>query len=347
LTALALSIILGFLHQTVLGQGFEVEGRNITTSFWQQPFGVSKTNRFNAHVSGCKWLIHVEENDPLRQIGSDSYTGTDAYFEAGSDGIEVCCLTVTKKEFLDQMLKDVKPEDDLKYRLKKEEPVAARGEIARGAIPQQDVIHNTRDIWFALASSCYLESLASEPVLPIFFYNLNSRRSYTESYQTRLERDTAFPMLPNRLMYIHDGIIDLSGGPGGQKSLPLPKPFDQGFTNFIFGASQFTNVGPYHIPMRFQREAWNITDVANPRLELVTRVAFVCDKVTLLNNGSLTIKPQFNRKMRIFDHRLENPALHIEKCDYETTGDWPGTNDTFFVRYKEALEGEAKERQGK
>ncbi len=259
---------------------------------------------FLAQASGCNWLVRIGSN----QSNQDDSVG---HMEVSCDGKDTYYLSVPK---------------DPKH--------TAVATIMPGKIPLLSVMPTSQAtfIWFALLSAC---DLPKQPRSKVHFPWLTTEAHGLQGETTmdaELRLSTNTPELPELATFLSDGWTFAHTGERTQ----FGKPYDRGFTQAAYKATDFTALGEITLPKAFQLKLFS------PKYDPVGDSAH--DLFVLAEwNGTVTnmpkpsvilpLRPILPKKSPtiVKDKRFWklNPEL-VEMC-YVTTNKWYETNDPMIV----------------
>ena len=174
---------------------------------------------FKASIADCKWFITVR--DPLGEFPS---------IQSAFDGEAIYTVTEygNDSEISNEKIKDP----------------SIRGSGTGGYISQDEVpfyapVPYVPIVWLAFGQSCYLDNHESELIPP--FVTITPRQALRVLVERRNDRAN----LPERIVYVSNGFRP-------RFKMQWRHPYDKGFTNAIYTASQFTNLtDTISIPLAF------------------------------------------------------------------------------------------------
>lgn len=124
-----------------------------------------------------------------------------------------------------------------------------------GIIESNNVPHETSfyasPIWLALASSCYFSDITNNMFQPIWHLSDISIRNKRFSVMGKITRHDASPFLPEKVSYYNDGKIYFTDSYGNSRTGSYSSPYDKGFKEAEYAASEFTNIFGVALPQRF------------------------------------------------------------------------------------------------
>ena len=169
---------------------------------------------FHIYVRDCQWLVQAT---PLRPHGVDYNS------EISSDGKYIYNFGELRNNNGSNLW---------------------GGAIAPDGVPFFGPIPTIPVIWLALADSCYLDQ---NPIRMPPPYSAAVLRTPLAIHLVRRQQS---PRLPDMIVFMNDGYDRRDG----QTNENWPPPFDHGFTNAIYSASGFTNIGGIELPREFNLE---------------------------------------------------------------------------------------------
>ncbi|MFT5494352.1 MAG: hypothetical protein ACI8V5_004755 [Limisphaerales bacterium] len=183
-------------------------------------------------------------------------------------------------------------------------------------------------LWLAYASACYFRNQTNDMVQPI--WQLDDRTLLENGFRMKAKWLQSAPQNPpSSVIYFNDGMIRVQSSSGVSKVYPAPPPFDQGFTNAIYGAVKQRTVDGVTFPTEFNftRYMFRVrgtepTDVI-PRTITRGRVS----RVTL-NSNVKPLQPAFQGRINVIDNRFANADPPVRQLVHAiSNNDWTATND--------------------
>ena len=206
--------------------------------------------------------------------------------------------------------------------------------VAVGIIGPQEVPHfpfasQAGAIWLAYASSRYFDAATSSSRLQpaasqLVLYGRNVQPNSFALQQAFWSRRPEPPGALVSAVYLDDGIAGLRGG----QPVKWPAPLDAGFTNAIYTALEYTNVGAYSLPTRASLTTFS-PQPGDAGLRVVRR--FTYDIVTtnlttsFLHTGDF--RPQLPGKTYLNDMRFSTPGNDLHVNYYLDDGRWLSDNE--------------------
>lgn len=198
---------------------YELEGQVETFRYLKGSREQTETLQFHVYVRDCAWLIHVvpqPEGSLAQRID---------YWEMASDGKEIYSLAARKH---------VTPTTE-----------GWTGAVLRYGVPQHLLLPQIPVVWFATASSCFLDR--SNVLIPPP-YSTDLMRLPVKADITR---EVPLPRLVRTAIFHSEGY-----DPKSPNRTKYPAPFDAGFTNAVYSALEFTNVGGLLLPLDFTLQVY-------------------------------------------------------------------------------------------
>jgi hypothetical protein len=285
------------------GQSYEVEG--VTTFRYTGPTGATNfedQRSFVVQVRDCQWLITTK---PI--LPGDS--NVMAFWEVGSDGTNVYHYAQFSK-----------------YGLKPNSANKADGMVEVGSVPKDMMGNEISMVWVPFASACYFPT-ATNMVVPPYSSILP-----TNEY-IRMEVRLLGPGgLPQSIQYFNPGYF-FGYVEGKMNKLPAPSPFDKGFVEATYSATQTTNIGSLVIPTRCTFSNFFLKSNSGNKVELYacrtveTVVSSVKDGCSLTN-----FLPTVSEATWVGDRRFSTSEKPINEIGYMITNyEWPSTNAPWVV----------------
>lgn len=213
--------------------GYEIRG--IAEQLIYRPFGeIASSNVTDFHLInvGDRWWLSLERRQ-LSNPDNEQYAcdGTNCYY--------LVDVRNSKRRAL------------LEGQLTGQNDGAAI--IIPGVVPQINPNSAVMIIWFAYLSHGYLDKNKGDRLIPPDVLNINTYNSSVAPPQrSQLVRLTEYPRLPQSAVFWEDGVF--RAAPIGSHYEPnhvkrWPPPYDQGFTNLIYGVRAATNVEFVTLPL--------------------------------------------------------------------------------------------------
>ena len=202
--------------------------------------------------------------------------------------------------------------------------------VAVGIIGPQEVPHfpmapQAGAIWLAYASSRYFDAAtASSRVQPaasqLVLYGRNVQPNSFALQQAFWSRRPEPPGALVSAVYLDDGLAGLRNG----QPVKWPAPLDAGFTNAIYTALEYTNVGTFSLPTRATLTSFSPQPV-DTELRVVRKFSYDIVTTNLTKNFLHTgdFRPQFPGKTYLNDMRFSTPGYDLYVNYYVDDGHWP------------------------
>ncbi len=191
--------------------------------------------------------------------------------------------------------------------------------VAVGIIGPQEVPHfpfapQAGAIWLAYASGRYFDGAKSSRLQPaatlLVLYGRNVQPNSFALQEAHWSPMEGGPGVPASAVYLDDGIAGIRNG----LAVKWPSPLDAGFTNAIYQALEYTNVGSLSLPTRATLNTF-APELGSPGPRVVPKFTYeiVATNLTtsLLHTGSF--KPELPGKTFVNDMRFSTPGndLHV------------------------------------
>lgn len=299
--------------RNIHGYSLSVEGYVRDSSFQVQR--EPRTNEFSLHIKGDNWNIRVSQ-----------HTGTIQYWEAGRDkGIDrVFSLGMLRFEAMAEEFEAMAGElaqaaPRIQATLNLEPSFGALGYVEHGHVPR--VMGNSPAIpilWYAYCSAAYLDLQDADAQLEIPFCVDDELHHFEYGIQSvateHLHRNDSPPHLPRKMVFAHKGMVWTLDGPKR-----LRGPFREGFTNAVFSATNWTNVGPFSIPTDIQFDFYAPIPNASGSGPTRTRsIQIHASSVTSADFERDTFLPAVRVPASIVDKRFMSPEQPMMLVQYVT-----------------------------
>jgi hypothetical protein len=314
---LVITAVISFLvGKTAFSEGFQANGM-LNIKYLDERTNVTQqqAETFAVSVQDCKWFITTA---PLPYTVKNDIV----CWEIGSEGSnEIYQVTKFNKQTLRS--------DSINNSV---------GVLDNDMVPDNIAGNNVSELWLALASSCYLDSVTNNVLEPAYKVMNPALRGKTYVVKAEWKRFDFPPRLPQRVTYTEDHI---EGSYNGKIiSRPAPHPFENGYTRAEYEALSFTNIGALILPMEFSFKDYAIvrTSKSNSHLVMyrivdgyVTNVQQVCERSDFI--------PQLTDATYVDDRRFAKLSKPIISMPYMVTNrTWPQMNSLELqTLYKEDL----------
>ena len=202
--------------------------------------------------------------------------------------------------------------------------------VAVGIIGPQEVPHfpfapHAGAIWLAYASGRYFDTSTSSRLQPaatlLVLYGRNVQPNSFALQRTLWSRWERRPGIPASAVYFDDGIAGLRAG----APVRWPPPLDAGFTNAVYSALDFTNVGGLALPMRATLNTFS-PQLGEPRPRVVRRCSYkiVATNLTTAFLHAGSFKPELPGKTYMNDMRFSTPGDNLQVNYYVSDAQWLG-----------------------
>ena len=120
--------------------------------------------------------------------------------------------------------------------------------LYKGDVPEFDSTLGA-PLWLAYASGCFFEHQSTNDFLKPMWETADVFNE--ASVQGFWKRHDQPPRLPVEVVYVHDGTVRVKDASGNVRTRQAPKPYDRGYTQAVFLASNLTNLPGLAIPLEF------------------------------------------------------------------------------------------------
>jgi RNA polymerase sigma factor (sigma-70 family) len=306
--AVGAAVTLAVVDTDVLSSGaaqlvFSAQGTCRFTAF--NSTGTQTTDYpFTVAVSNGLWFMRITD------IQSNTVAG---YFEIGCDGRRT--YYVDYQEAWAQAAV-------LRRGTGNAENVAV-GIIGPQEVPHFPFAHQAGAIWLAYASGRYFDAAASSRVQPaaslLVLFGRNVQPNSFALQQAFWSRRPERPGALASAAYLDDGIAGLRGG----VPVKWPAPLDVGFTNAVYTALEFTNVGGLALPTRATLDTFS-PQLGDPGPRVVRRCSYeiVATNLTtqFLHTGDF--QPRLPGRTFVNDMRFSTSDNSLHVNYYVNDGRW-------------------------
>ena len=269
-----------------------------------------------------QWLIHTCD-----MTGIDDTNHFNLYEETASDGTNLMELEVqdTFTKSWQALASGAVPE------MENPKLITVIGKTAAGVVPVNMPI-GVNAVWLAFAATPYLDGITNGRVR-----TLNLEPEEFPQFQTvraNWQKDCAFPNLLSSVKYYNDGRT-VAWLPNGKKEIvPEPAPYDHGYVDAIYSATDFTNCDGLHLPTQFNYQTFWPTYTGSNGLVVASCVE---GKVTHIQAGvaDASLNPRFIRKALIADERFAKDGVKNFNYTIEQGGEWWPVNYPKILAYLE------------
>jgi RNA polymerase sigma factor (sigma-70 family) len=201
----------------------------------------------------------------------------------------------------------------------------AIGRIETATVPENYVGNQVAELWLAFASSHYLDGAKNGKLKPVYHMIDPSMRNEGWEDPAHWKRFDGEPRLPRMVDYINEKDIGVNGG--RRLLIPLPPPFEKGFTRASYNVDSATNIGGLTLPTGFSFKEYYVDWNSHPaKVKVmrsvqanVTSVRTVCERTNFI--------PTLKEATYIGDDRFARAPQPVEELTYMVTnGIWPATN---------------------
>lgn len=265
--------------------------------------GELKTNcflSFHMWVNGCKWFIRTEYAIPGDiKYNEDSYDGTNVYAVSA---------------FVDAK---VMPGS-----------VRCSGIVESNNVPQESSWYAS-PLWLAFASSCYFNESTSGMLQPIWHLSDLSLRNSRYSVRGDWIHRQAAPFLPEKVLYYNDGSMRYKDKNGDSHIAHYDAPYNSGFLEAEYVASDFTNCGRITLPTSFVFTRYRPQNGGQTREHLEKACVYYC-AITSANVGIVRLQfaPILLPPAYIDDRRVGVLPISVFSIYYQVTNEsWPSLDN--------------------
>jgi len=289
-----------------MGKGFEVSGVFTNTILRANGAIGLVMGSFKLWVDGDKWRIRTIRNDEFLD-----------YIEAGSTDRRQIYLLESFSNYTAKAVMSEHPTNAADWSV-------AAGQIFSGEVPHLNSAQQISMLWLAYASGGYLSSRTNNQIEPVYWfgaqYFFNRGLTLPGDWLT----EQALPHLPSRAVYHNDGLIRGTAGFGEPKITPNPAPYANGYTNAVYEASSFTELGPYRIPTAFTLKTYRLRpDGSAYNVVLNMEYNFQATNACLLAEP-VEFVPRIFGRTDVRDLRFAS-SDGITEYFYVLTNQWPST----------------------
>jgi RNA polymerase sigma factor (sigma-70 family) len=299
LLAVGAAVTLAVVDTNVLSAGraqlvFSAQGICRFTAF--NSTGAETTDYpFTVSVSNGLWFMRITD------IRSNTVAG---YFEIGCDG--------QRTYYVDYQ--EAWAQAAALHRGTGNAENVAVGIIGPQEVPHFPFAHQAGAIWLAYASGRYFDAATSPRLQPaatlLVLFGRNVQPNSFALQQAFWSRRQERPGVVASAVYLDDGIAGLRGGVPAR----WPAPLDAGFTNAVYQALEYTNVGALSLPTRATLNTF-APQLGDPRPRVVPKFTYEIMATNLTTSLLYTggFRPQFPGKTFVNDMRFSTPDndLHV------------------------------------
>ena len=326
LSSLAFLVAVAF-PQFMLAQGYQAEGV-LHVSIVAGSKTIEMREAFSAAVRNEAFLISVAR-DPSDRM------------ECGFDGEDMYTVF-----YAPPSSRPVPTKAPVPSKVAPRQPDRSQGEPRpvdnSATIESRTVPGNTGSysqyIWLAYASGRYFQALTNNLLPPIWTMEDPRTRAHPFMVRAQFITNGAPPGLPSYIEYVTDG-IHREYHPGKQSliELPLPPPFDGGFTNAVYEVRSWTNVGGMTLPTWFTFTVFSSPLAGPPIRRLIVQGSPSAIRTALPNSDLL---PRAPGVVSVADHRFHGsvPGASASNIAYPfiryrvTNGMWLGRAELISAR---------------
>lgn len=293
-------------------QSFKAEG-NLTYVAIAPNDSFTVHKRFTIARSGCQWIIRTWNSNP-----ADDPAVILKYQETGCDGTNIYAYNLQDRA----KVPDIETDKKILF---------ANGNVTQGIVPFPDQSF-IFPIWLAFSSECYFRGITNGLVKPVAF---PSKEQFGDnSFRVKAEWlfDAISPSFLSSATFFSDGKargIDAQGNPVVRS---YPPPWDKGFPNAVFSASDFRTIADgLRIPFEFQLDILALRPGAGSELQPVKIVSINAEVTSASSTNSFSPLPEIVSEAAIKDRRTAAAGYKLQYFAEK----WYATNDPDFIEMNE------------
>ena len=265
----------------------------------------AKSRTFLVCVKDCWWFIRTEQSEPGKLAGAR---------ETGStNGHEIFDLFIPAAPALAQQ-KDSNP----KSGPRPPQRLHGEGTVVSNAVPascdESDLF--TSHLWLMCASSCFFRAQTNREIPPLYDINACVLHDNNLTMEAQWDLSKHSPALPAFVAYMNTRGYPTFDKAGQRTYIPLPPPYNRGFTNAVYAIVGVTNLNGLALPTGFTFQRFEPANAGRRKEDLrvvvrgfavITNVSPECSRKEFLPsaNGNL-----------IIDRRLMNAQPPIAAIRY-------------------------------
>lgn len=197
-------------------------------------------------------------------------------------------------------------------------------EIAHREFPRADA-SNIGYLWLAYGSACYFDSRTTNRLAPLWIQDDPTLEKQGFRMEAGWLRENG-ERLPRQVIYLNDGMKRIQRG-GVSVVEPWLPPFDRGFKQAIYEASNGTNLHGVFVPtdFTFTRNGLRPDGSGGFNLDVITYTEAKAEHVTEIAELDLA-SPHFVGTADIVDFRYADSNPAVSQMWFQVTnGNWPDT----------------------
>ena len=276
-------------------------------------FSTVRTRRFSARFENGLWVIRFE-----------GHAGGVDYEEIGTDGTNIFSVISTESRFLRASQSG--------------HPVVnnSQGAIRRGPVPHEGAHSHVGMLWLALASNHYIQTNGTDLLPPITLAEMNSDILLYFGFRQRaiVEAWNSLELRPKRVVWFHDGIIRYWESVNfSWVSKHIEKkwkpPYDSGFTNAVFEASQPMQLEQFSLPTRLDYWVYSPRPMGTTNTDLITPQHhwLQVTNASLRTLGTSCVPQKPLGIMLVNDERFAAQEGKFISVNYAQTNNWIGDDE--------------------
>src|ERR1035437_6529088 len=280
---------------------FEADGELTVQQINGDKIILQESESFEVSVKDDKWFIVTQPQPGFQPAGMVRY-------EIGGEND-----TIYQVSYLD------------KKTLEPNSLNTAMGRIETATVPENIQGNQIAELWLAFASSHYLDGAKNGKLKPVYHMIDSSMRNEGWEDAAQWKRFDVEPRLPQMVDYINEKNIGVNGRQ--RLLIPLPPPFQKGYTRASYNVDSVTNIGGLTLPTGFSFKEYYVDRNSQPaELKVmrivqanVTGVRTVCQRTNFI--------PTISEATYIGDDRFARTPKPVAELPYMVTnGIWPTTN---------------------
>jgi hypothetical protein len=280
---------------------FEADGELTVQQINGDKIILQESESFEVSVKDDKWFIVTKPQPGFQPAGMVRY-------EIGGEND-----TIYQVSYLD------------KKTLEPNSLNTAMGRIETATVPENIQGNQIAELWLAFASSHYLDGAKNGKLKPVYHMIDSSMRNEGWEDAAQWKRFDVEPRLPQMVDYINEKNIGVNGRQ--RLLIPLPPPFQKGYTRASYNVDSVTNIGSLTLPTGFSFKEYYVDRNSQPaELKVmrivqanVTSVRTVCERTNFI--------PTLTEATYIGDDRFARMPKPVAELPYMVTnGIWPTTN---------------------
>jgi hypothetical protein len=218
------------------------------------------------------------------------------------------------------------------YATNSSKPRSVTARITREPIPYPDSRLIT-PLWLAYGSSEKIKD-GSQDFKPMWFTEESIWRNPRHSIPIRVQKSQYLPNLPEVILFFNRGQEEFVDQSGEFRSITNTALLRSGFTNAVYRAFDFTEVGANHVPKRFELTVYNFEESKQDppyRLLQFTATAEIIKDLP----DKVDFAPELPKNAVVLDYRNSSNGMASKPVAYSATNSW--ILDANSPTYKDAM----------